>query len=215
MWGPRKIACKGQTPKPPGRGGLGADTLSGGTSIRFCHAGACHPNADTVTYAPRTNNVFADADGAPDDGELGEGDNIRRNVEHIVGGSGNDVLLGTVLSGGGGNDVLRTDSVRGSFMRGGRGNDRLLGGREMDFLEGGRGDDVLRGSRGTDWLWGQRGDDRLVGGRGRDRLRGGKDADLLLARDGRADVVNGGSGRDQGQIDDGLDRIRYVEEILP
>lgn len=62
-------------------------------------------------------------------------------------------------------------------MRGGPGDDVLVGGSDDDRLIGGPGNDTLIG-RG--------GDDALYGGPGRDRLHGGRGSD----------ICNGGPGRD-------------------
>jgi Ca2+-binding RTX toxin-like protein len=184
-------------------GGLGADILNGGSSATCGTAGVCRPSIDTVTYATRTNDVFADADGLADDGEALEGDLVRGTVEHIIGGSGNDVLSGSVTRGG---SIEGKRYLTGTSLEGGRGNDTLLGGRAFDHLSGGRGNDRLIGGRGSD---------RLKGGRGFDLLRGNAGSDRLLARDGQADRVLGGYGIDKARIDSGLDHLRGVEILLP
>jgi Ca2+-binding RTX toxin-like protein len=51
-------------------------------------------------------------------------------VEHVIGGSGNDILVGD----DGGNDLI-----------GGGGRDVIIGGAEADTLDGGEGDDLLIG----------------------------------------------------------------------
>src|SRR5215213_7030772 len=68
----------------------GADTYYGGGG------------ADLVTYAERDNAVTVDNDNVADDGESGEADSVRSDVERITGGSAADVLKG-----GSGADVLR------------------------------------------------------------------------------------------------------------
>jgi Ca2+-binding RTX toxin-like protein len=80
-------------------GGLGADILGGGSSVECQPAGLCLPDIDTVTYATRTNDVFADADGVADDGEALEGDLIRGNIEHIIGGVETTCSPGASLEG--------------------------------------------------------------------------------------------------------------------
>ncbi|MFT4165206.1 MAG: calcium-binding protein [Microlunatus sp.] len=47
-------------------------------------------------------------------------------------------------------------------------------------IKGGNGDDVLIGSQGDDDIFGEAGDDVLIGGAGRDRLNGGPGDDILL-----------------------------------
>lgn len=74
-------------------------------------------------------------------------------------------------------------------LRGGPGNDRLIGGAGADKLLGGPGNDVLIGRAGADWLYGGPGDDRLLGGSGNDQLRGGAGLDTLLGGAGHNDIV--------------------------
>jgi Ca2+-binding RTX toxin-like protein len=194
-------------------GGLGADELSGGSSID-CGLDICVQMMDTVTYAGRTNDVVADADGLADDGEALEGDLIRRNVENLVGGHGNDVLTGSTSKSTTRDPPFQTIWF-GSWLQGRAGNDLLRGAPGRDSLVGGRGNDLVRGSRGADLILGSRGSDRLIGGRGQDHFWGGKGPDRLFARDGQADRVDGGLGRDKARIDSGLDRVRRVETFLP
>jgi len=84
-------------------------------------------------------------------------------------------------------------------------NDVILGTQGLDSLCGRAGRDVLRGRGGHDRLWGNRDRDVLVGGAGNDildpgpsidRVFGDDGADRLLLRDGVADVVSCGAGRD-------------------
>jgi Ca2+-binding RTX toxin-like protein len=64
-------------------------------------------------------------------------------------------------------------------MRGGSGNDLLLGGNGSDKLSGGPGNDRLGGRGGDDQLYGGPGNDVLNGGAGDDALHGGPGRDLL------------------------------------
>ena len=61
-----------------------------------------------------------------DDGEAGEGDDVRADVEDATGGTGNDRLIGTAGS---------------NELSGGAGADELVGGGGFDVLAGGPGDD--------------------------------------------------------------------------
>src|SRR5581483_1350275 len=176
-------------------GGLGADSLFGGTGI------------DTATYASRTNRVVVLLDGAPNDGEPGEGDNVRADVENVVGGSGDDSLIGdanaNVLGGGAGDDVL-DGQLGADMLNGGAGADTVwyeprtnpvtvtLDGSandgeagendriaaDVENAVGGSGDDTLIGDAGANVLNGGLGNDTLDGGRGADAPRGGGDTDL-------------------------------------
>ncbi|MEK6276723.1 MAG: calcium-binding protein [Actinomycetota bacterium] len=87
------------------------------------------------------------------------------------------------------------------------GNDRLKGRHGDDCLYGGRGNDKLRGGGGDDRLSGSRGADRLVGGSGSDLLLGARGRDVIVARDGKADRVRCGRGRDTVKSADAIDRL--------
>lgn len=179
-------------------GGPGADLMSGGSS-GFEHANLFQRHIDTVSYEGRTGNVDADLDGIADDGEAWEGDRILGDVESIEGGHGNDVLTG---------------SQRSNYLVGGAGDDLLRGLRGHDQLEGGTGEDRLHGGVGIDGLRGNAGNDIVIGGLGADRMAGGAGVDVLRARDGVADRVRGGPGRDSGQVDPAVDDMRGVERIV-
>jgi Ca2+-binding RTX toxin-like protein len=193
-------------------GGPGADDLSGGTSCEAELAGLCFVDSDTVSYGRRTGRVHATADGnAADDGQRREHDTIAADVEHIIGGAGNDILGGTTTN------LFFADGIPhpvGMQLEGRKGNDHLRGGRAPDLLQGGKGDDVLHGAAGSDGLEGGAGDDRLAGDSGQDRLAGGRGHDKLLADDGQADRVNGGRGFDEAAVDPALDRLRNIEKLL-
>src|SRR3954447_72162 len=113
-------------------GDAGSDTLSGSAG------------RDTADYSARTAPVSVSLNGAADDGEAGEQDNVANDVEILAGGSGDDQL-----SGNDGDNVLL----------GNAGNDILGGGAGNDQLDGGAGDDILAGSDGSDTLNGGDGND--------------------------------------------------------
>ena len=98
-------------------GGPGADVLVGGQGTE-----------DAATYGT-SGGVVVTLDGRSDDGAPGEGDNVRRDVEHVYGGPGDDRLTGSnsrnTLDGASGDDHLR----------GGRGDDSLFGAQGNDILE--------------------------------------------------------------------------------
>jgi Ca2+-binding RTX toxin-like protein len=161
------------------RGGSGNDRLSGDMGANLLDGGpgqddldgdggpdelAGGPDADVADYSSRLAPVTADLEGDADDGEAGEGDLIRTDVEGIRGGNGNDVFTGA-----GGNDTLQ----------GGNGNDTLDGADGYDTLQAEFGDDVLRGGDGTDALLAGDGNDILDGGAGPDLLTGGMGTDVI------------------------------------
>ena len=98
-------------------GGLGADTVSGGGG------------SDWMLYSDRSSTVTVDPDDVADDGHVGEGDDVRADIETVRGGAGSDTLTGTAgpneLAGGGGDDVLE-------------------GGAGADALSGDGGNDTIR-----------------------------------------------------------------------
>src|SRR5262249_5431020 len=62
-------------------GGLGSDVLDGGDG-----------GADFADYSKRTENLHIDQNHNGDDGAPGEDDSVLPSVEHVIGGSGNDVI---------------------------------------------------------------------------------------------------------------------------
>ena len=63
-------------------------------------------------------------------------------------------------------------------------------------------------------IWGTAGDDLLVGTPRRDVICGEAGNDVVHARDGVRDVVEGGPGRDSARVDRRLDRVRSIERRL-
>lgn len=156
----------------------GADSVYGGRGLR-----------DRVHYG-YVRGVRVELDDRANDGLPGEGDNVRSDVESVIGGRGDDTLIGNtepnMLNGFLGNDRI--------FGRGG--NDRLLGSWGEDLVVGGRGNDVLGLARGRDRGYGRTGDD------------------FLDAKDRHVDTVNGGPGSDSARVNIG-DRVTRVERIRP
>jgi Ca2+-binding RTX toxin-like protein len=110
-----------------------------------------------------------------DDGQAGEGDNVRSTVENAVGGSGNDRFEAQV-------DPLFGPKTNNLFS-GGAGN---------DYMDGGSGNDILLGDNGADQIFGALGDDTLAGpADGQvDQLDGGLGHDTFIA--GPEDIINPG-----------------------
>ena len=127
------------------------------------------------------------------------GGNTATLIEDIVGGDGNDMLVG---------------NAAGNHIEGWRGKDSIFGRGGTDVIEGGDGDDVLSGGYltlaeanghdGKDYLYGDKGndfihihsgDDTVWGGVGIDTLafaNSGYDLTIDLSR-GSANYVAGGS----------------------
>jgi hypothetical protein len=124
-------------------GGVGDDTLDPGLGASDEVSGGA--GFDTVSYASRDSGVTVTLDGVANDGGSGENDLVAQDVEEIVGGGGDDVLLGdariNIIDGAAGNDTL--DGGAGAdILLGSDGNDHLLlrdGNRERARC--GNGDD--------------------------------------------------------------------------
>jgi hypothetical protein len=104
------------------------------------------------------------------------------------------------INGYGGRDYIRfrgagAPSGAPVTADGGRGVDKILGGRGHQRMWGGSRDDTMEGRRGHDYLNGEEGDDLIRGGRGPDRLQGGQGDDLLNGKRGD-DRCTGGGGDD-------------------
>ena len=134
-------------------GGPSYDTLSGGTGADAVSGGAA---SDTVTYEDRVAPVEIRLDGAANDGEAGENDNVRADVEEVTGSRDSDVLTGSdlahnTLRGSGGDDTL--SGLGGDdWLIGYAGADTLLGGDDDDKLSGAdnvAGNDSLDGNVGS------------------------------------------------------------------
>ncbi len=135
-------------------GGSGADLIDGGPT-----AG---PNddfggLDRAIYTDHATAVTVHLDGIANDGSVDEGDNVLRNIDVVIGGAGNDRLVGNLraneLDGRGGQDTLI----------GSGGADRLSGGRGNDTIWAGRGNDTVEGEVGDDWIAAGPGGDDILG----------------------------------------------------
>lgn len=129
----------------------GADLMVGGDG-----------GADLANYVNRDEAItYTGQDDLANDGEAGELDDVRSDVEWLYGGAGDDVLTGTDNTNGGFND-----------LRGMMGNDTVYALAGDDWLDS-------HGSWGTDHLYGGSGDDKLDGGIARavDRFDGGDGTD--------------------------------------
>lgn len=173
-------------------GGAGNDTFNQtavSTGNETIYGGA---DTDTVSYALRSLATTVDVTPVAgvadaDDGDIaggGEQDDIRSDVEVVVGGSGVDTYTAALgvnctLTGGAGDDVLT----------GNTGNDTLNGGEGNDTVVAAAGDDTLNGDAGNDTLTGAAGNDTYNGGTGDDSFVEG-------AATSGSDVFNGGAGTD-------------------
>ena len=174
------------------RGGKGADTLDGG------------PGSDTVDYSEKGVALMVTLNGAVDATVMvgGVAEDSIRNIENLIGGSGNDTFTGdsadNLFRGGAGNDTLdgsigldtadysdKTEAVsvtlHGSVDAlvtvGGVAEDTI---RNIENLIGGSGNDTFIGDAMANNLSGGDGDDTLQGGAGNDTLNGGFDDDTVV-----------------------------------
>ncbi|MEM1171180.1 MAG: glycerophosphodiester phosphodiesterase family protein [Cyanobacteria bacterium P01_H01_bin.35] len=99
-------------------------------------------------------------------------------------------------------------TAQGEVIRGGTGDDTIVGLNGADTLAGSFGNDSIIGSRGNDILRGQDGDDTLQGRQGNDRLLGGDGNDVLNGGQGR-DRINSGLGFDILTGGASIDRFIY------
>ncbi|HEX8100973.1 MAG TPA: calcium-binding protein, partial [Solirubrobacteraceae bacterium] len=123
-------------------GGDGADRING------------DGGTDQVIYRRSANSgVKVSLDGATNDGVVGEGDNVK--TEEILGGSGNDTLIGDDK------------------------DNRISGFHGDDHIEGRGGDDTMVEFFGTDTILGEGGDDEIYADDkdNADTIDGGLDSD--------------------------------------
>jgi Ca2+-binding RTX toxin-like protein len=124
-------------------GGDGDDTMAGGPGVDRMSG---ELGRDTVEYASARSEVEVTLNDRADDGEQGEGDNVRSDVENVTGGGVQDTFTGSrdanTLDGGTGED----------YVDGRRGRDELLGGSSVDVVRARDGRrDVIDCGQSTDF----------------------------------------------------------------
>jgi uncharacterized delta-60 repeat protein len=130
-----------------------------------------------------------------------------RCANQVIGQKGIDVLTGSPAG-----DLIR-GRLDHDVLFGLGGDDCINGEKGDDKLYGGAGNDVVDGNSGNDEIKGDAGNDRLVGGRGFNRYSGGAGNDRIYARNGRAEIVECGPGRDWAKVDRS-DRLRRCEAVI-
>ena len=174
-------------------GGGGNDLLDGGLGPDIYNGGS---GFDAVSYEGRAEGVAASLDGSANDGSAldentrsNQSDEIKADIEDLIGGDGNDVLKGdgskNVLVGGPGDDLLQ----------GHGGDDDLSGENGNDSLEGGEGADAMDGGGNDDLMFGGFGNDSYDGGDGTDTADfSDATTPVSVTLDGAANDGRGGEG---------------------
>ncbi|MGC4095939.1 MAG: calcium-binding protein [Nitrospira sp.] len=129
------------------------------------------------------------------------------NIENLTGSNFNDTLasdlIGTILNGGAGNDVMYSSNGAQATLNGGDGNDRLSGDDGYYTLNGDAGDDLLLSGNGSGaTLNGGTGNDHLEANHGQYTLNGEDGNDVLIvgtSGDFSISTLNGGAGADSLQ----------------
>lgn len=101
-------------------GGVGADQVGGGDGV-------------DLAFQTSTADQTLTLDDVANDGETGEGDNVRSDVEQVATNVGNDTIVGSSAD----NDLFGDD-----------GNDDITGMGGQDLLLGGGGDDTIHARDG-------------------------------------------------------------------
>ena len=194
----------------------GAGLLPDGADDLFGETGA-----DTVDYSKRKMDLALRLDGVNNDGAdtnhdlfgWEEGDNVRPDIERVLSGQGNDLLVGSALA-----DILN----------GGSGADLLDGGLGPDQLDGSTGVDTVSYEARTEPVAVTMGDnlpndgeflapegdnvkstvENLRGGHENDQLYGNASGNLLEGGDG-PDILNGFAGPDVISGGAGLDMVTF------
>jgi Ca2+-binding RTX toxin-like protein len=232
-------------------GNGGDDVLDGGLAAVAATSFFGGQGDDAVSYAsrPGTGRLVVRLDDINEDGTDGDGDgvgeendDVKADVESVIGGGGDDLLVGDEpdpspgtddgndrLDGRGGADVLQglggVDRAVYSTRTAGEAlvadpdgvaDDGTPG---LDGPSTGTRDDIrpdvegIEGGAGADRLVGDGGANQLDGGGGDDRLVGTAGADRLLGRAG-TDLLDGGIGPDSISGGQGAaDRTTYASRL--
>jgi Ca2+-binding RTX toxin-like protein len=203
------VPLGGPRPKPPAQPAAGPDAPGGGLKPGRC----ANPLVGTAAGERLRGTAFGDDITGDDGDDFIEG---LAGQDCIHGKRGDDVLRGGLgtdsVDGGAGADRVSGGQGRGT-LRGGGGDDRVTGGARRDVVQGNTGADRLAGGKRADQLLGGFGPDRIVGGRGADLIEAGPGADRIHARDGRADRIDCGFGRDTVVSRDPGDRLTGCESV--
>lgn len=127
-----------------------------------------------------------------------EKDVIHSDIGTLVGGNGNDVLIGNNAA----NQIVGVAPPGTAGVKPGpAGNDILIGTGGNDLMLGAEGNDWSFGGDGVDVMLAAGGNDLLMGQAGVDNFNAGDGNDVNLARDGTADSISCGPGTDSLDAD--------------
>jgi Ca2+-binding RTX toxin-like protein len=223
------------------QGGLGGDLLfGGGGDDEFLTAAVSDGSdlydggegIDALIYAERSLPVSVTLGVGADDGEADEADDVMLTIEHLTGGAGDDVIVGSeadnVITGGPGNDTLHGQGGNDRFIEAevAQGSDSVYGGPgndAMEYSERTNGvrftacvpspEDCETGACGcgndsgeieeSDTLVGL---ESATGGSGNDQLIG-DDEDNWLYGEAGADEIFGAAGEDTLYGGEGMDTV--------
>lgn len=183
---------------------LGADVINGG---------AGNDTLDEERNDTGDRAKFWSLDGVANDGTdrddnrangAEEGDNVMPDVENVMGGYDDDIIIGNAA-----NNKLHGGSVGNDILVGLEGDDELFTGitGEGDSADGGPGNDKvqgnhdLKGGPGNDEITGQGSNDQIDGGPGLDTILAGDGNDVVQAVDGEVDQIGCGPGGDIANAD--------------
>ncbi|MCR8550656.1 hypothetical protein M4578_22765, partial [Salipiger sp. P9] len=142
---------------------------------------------------------------------------------YLSGGMGGD----DTIYGNGGNDTIYAAAIVSTndySIRGGDGEDLIIGSNGNDYLAGDQGNDTLVGGGGSDSIFGNLGDDVINGGEGADSTVGNSGNDTIQISislfSGEAETIAGGPDTDQirflgaGHYDLTASVISGIEELF-
>jgi hypothetical protein len=192
--------------------GTGNDVLDAGAGNDSFFAEATTDGADTIAgggdtdnayYYQRTTALTIRLDTLANDGEAGEGDYVKDDIENVQGGQNGNRLVGSNVP---------------NILSGGNGPDMLLGAGGDDTLYGMGGNDEMIGGADNDWVFGHTGDDTYIaaaGVDGKDFFEGsvGSDTASYTARTTPV-LVNLDNIADDGSAGEGDDMRSDVENII-
>ena len=154
-----------------GQGGATASTKArSGPADSDVMVGGRRDTADAIS----ASGLSITLDDKPNDGRIsiGEKDNVRSDVETVLGGNGKDEIRGSAatnqLTGNGEDDYIRTGWTDRGGPASSTGGDDTVDGGGQDFVDAYRidGKQALRGNDGNDTVRGGNGNDVFLGGPG-------------------------------------------------